>query len=124
MEKSRVFQIDPALGPVTLRLQAERAHAMKGVLSCRDIGHPDPCETDDASVVEWDLPPAAALCVVYGIVLPQKKVWFSPSYTRTLIQGGKQLEPGENPRRFKTEQHAEGEWVGPPESFRLVLKGS
>ena len=123
MAKIAQFAVDPDAGPVTLQLRAERAHPMQGVLSCRGAGHLDPVDAGDASIVEWDLAPDAALYVTYGIVLPLKKVWFSPKYSRTLIQAGQPLSgAAENPRSFSTEQHAEGEWIGPPEGFRLVLK--
>lgn len=123
MAKIAQFRIDPARGSVILRLQAERALPIQGVLSCRDVGHVEASKTDDASVVEWQLPAATALCVGYGIILPLKKVWFAPAYNRLLLQDGEMLHgDAENPRRFKTEQHAEGEWIGPPEAFRLVLK--
>jgi hypothetical protein len=117
--------IDPAQGPVTLMLQAERALPMQGVLSCRDVGHIDPLSGGDPSVVEWQLPPTTALYVTYGIVLPLKSVWFAPAYTRQFFQGGQLLNSGAaSPRRFKTEQQADGEWVGPPDAFRIVAGGS
>jgi hypothetical protein len=123
MAKIAQFVVDPDAGPVTLQLRAERAHPIQGVLSCRDAGHLDPVDVGDASIVQWQLPPRPALYVTYGVILPVKKVWFSPAYNRMLFQLGQMLSgSAANPRSFKTEEHAEGEWVGPPEAFRIVLQ--
>jgi hypothetical protein len=114
------WTIDPNQGPLTLRLEAGRALPIKGVLSSRGAGHLEPSNTGDGSVIEWQLPAATGLYVTYGIVLPLQDVWFAPVYRRYLIQNGTNLSGDTNPRRFKTEKHADGEWVGPPEAFRII----
>ena len=117
--------VDPAQGPITLVLQSERAFPMQAVLSCRDAGHLDPSPSDDQSIVQWQLSPTTNLYVTYGIVLPLKSVWFAPRYSRQILQNGQLLNVSSgNPRRFTTAQQADGEWVGPPEAFRLVAQGS
>ena len=118
-----IAKIDASQGDITLVLRAERAHPIKGVLSSRDAGHIEPTAVDDESTIVWRLPLTNALYVTYGIVLPLKDVWFAPSYRRLLIQGDVLLHSAiANPRRFRTEQHADGEWVGPPEAFRIVMQ--
>jgi hypothetical protein len=116
------IKIDPRAGDVVLRLQAERAHPIRGVLSSRDVGHLEPSDTGNPSIVEWHLPAEEALYVAYGVILPASDLWFAPAYTRAFYQGGSLLRGIKNPRRFKTEKHAQGEWIGPPEAFRIVLK--
>jgi hypothetical protein len=123
MAKILQLTIDPAQGPVTLRLQAERAMPISGILSSRDAGHLDPTDVGDASIVQWELPAATGLYVTYGVILPLKSVWFAPAYSRTLTQGWSVLSGGTNPQRFTTEQQADGEWVGPPDAFRIVVQG-
>ncbi len=119
------ISINPALGAITLMLQAERAMPIQGILSCRDVGHLNPDTVSDPSIVEWELPATTALYVTYGVILPLKSVWFSPAYSRQFFQGGQLLQTGiSNPQRFKTAQQADGEWIGPPEAFRIVAQGS
>lgn len=75
--------------------------------------------------MQWQLPPTTALYVTYGVVLPLKSVWFAPRYSRQLSQGGQVLQTGlANPKKFATTQLADGEWMGPPEAFRIVAQGS
>lgn len=95
---------------------------ISGILSSRDAGHIDPTDVGDASIVQWELPAATGLYITYGIILPLKSVWFAPAYSRALAQGWIALT-GSNPQRFKTEQQADGEWVGPPDAFRIVVQG-
>jgi hypothetical protein len=117
------IKINPGAGEILLRLTAERAQPISGVLSSRDAGHLEPTDAGDPSVVQWVLPPVDALYVVYGVILPPGNLWFAPSYSRALYQGSSLVRGGfDNPRRFSTQKHAEGEWIGPPEALRLIMQ--
>ena len=71
---------------------------ISGILSSRDLGHLDPTDVGDPSIVQWELPAATGLYVTYGVVLPLKSVWFAPAYSRTLTQGWTVLTGGANPQ--------------------------
>jgi hypothetical protein len=115
-------KIDPSLGELVLRLQAERAQPIKGVITSHDA-EITASETGDESVVEWILPAAPGLYVVYGVITPLNNLWFAPGYSRTLSQGSSLCRGIENPRRFGTKKHGDAEWVGPPEVIRIMLQG-
>jgi hypothetical protein len=120
-------KINPLGGRVLLTLRAEKAMPIKGVLSSRDVADIEMQESGDPSLVEWLLPPTEGLYVVYGAIVPPNKLWFAPSYVRTIEQGGVPLRSSgnfRNPRRVSTEKHAEGEWIGPPEALKIILRGS
>jgi len=111
------------LGALIVRLQAERAQPMQGVISSHDAGEITANDTGDGSLVEWHLPAAPGLYVLYGVITPLNNLWFAPGYSRSIYQGTSLCRGIDNPRRFSTSKHGE-EWVGPPEAFRVVLQGS
>jgi hypothetical protein len=114
-------KIDPSLGGLVLRLQAERAQPIKGVITSHDIAEVGLNDTGDQSVVEWILPAAPGLYVIYGVIIPLSNLRFAPGYLRTLSQGGQRCRGIENPRRFSTKKHGDAEWVGPPEVIRIMV---
>ncbi|HXZ68763.1 MAG TPA: hypothetical protein VEH07_09260 [Alphaproteobacteria bacterium] len=115
-------KVDPSLGEIVLRLQAERAQPIQGVISSHDSGEIIANDRGDGSIVEWILPAAPGLYVVYGVITPLSNLWFAPGYSRSLLQGSSLCRGIENPRRFSTSKHG-SEWVGPPEVFKVVLQG-
>lgn len=110
--------VDARAGDLLLTLRAEKALPIQGVLSSRESGDVHIEETGDPSIVAWVLPPEPALYVVYGAIIPARNLMFAPSYVRSLKQGGINLL---DPRRFKTEKHDDGEWLGPPEAIKIIF---
>ena len=114
----REFRIDPALGEVFVELRS--SHPVQAVLSSfqRQLVVHD--ENDDTEIVRFRLPAQEERYVLFGIVLPTKKVMFAPNYERRLLQGHTLLKgTSANPVTIGTAKSTEGEWVGAPEVIRI-----